>query len=780
MVEELDTQLDIQEAPSTPPRIQPEKQMPTQSPGAASQMSGTTAMSSFSMTEAESLEPKYITKHLRKLCDAAGEFLEHLVPDNAIVEEDLQHIQDMQMPDAEFTEEYRDFETELEVHLRHFMTENHEYIHLRAIHRALFGENREVAAAHSGLDLILYLANILVFGKEMIYSDRSDKVMWDVLRTLDNTFPSQFVPALNSDARPTAAGESTLLQATFALALELRTQLAILVLERASIDKSFNPDETLREVFFRSEASQEVGGSVLRGWNAVELGGYDAILPEHFDKQIVERLENMRKFFHMDDASLEQEDMLDLEGLSSNFPWEATVLRMLHWVRLRHRELHAAIEELGGPTTILQNVKREMDGPQRVTEQAKVASVPPESPRRKRTSFRRESRRGSRKFDPNTPVDVQAIDALKARERLLEVNARQAQEEQSAQPIDEEAAEELPVNQGSCRVSHNDQEAVNALGARERRSDGSRQAVVDDVHIHSHIVDSGGDDQQPAIGGEEIEPPIEQLKEQPEERLREHTAEQDEEDEQLGPIGPPTSSAALLKVLKEVTKPEKENRTMSFFDRQPNAQRVEFGDGFDTQPTPGPSTQSKGKQPVQSSPSRKRPRPVDIDTDSEDEVFESEDRTARAEARRQQAPVTKKVRINPTPTSSNIPTSAQPHRPSQPADDDDYQPARDQEDSISENEAPDMTEEAPPSSYQAQHRLALQNRNIIASQRDRKPRTAWSIREEEAFVEYMSMYPGKYAAIQTYDREEGGHILEARTQVNLKDKARTMAINMIK
>jgi hypothetical protein len=721
------------------------------------------------MVEAEFLEPKYILKHLRKLRDAAGEFLEHLVPDNSTLMEDVQHVHDMQMPDAEFTEDYRDFDTELQVHLGHYRTDSHDYIRLRAIHRTLFGENREVAATHSGLDLILYLANILIFGKEMIYTDRNDKEMWDVLRQLDVTFPSQFVPTLTPDTKPTGAGESALLKDTFALALELRTQLAILVLEKASDDEGFNPDEVLREVFFRSEASQEAGGSVFRGWSAPELGGDDTALPREAEDGLVERLDKIREFFLMDDASLERGDMIDLEGLSRNFPWEATVLRLLHWVRFRHRELHRAIEELGGSTAILQNVKREMEGLQRDTNQAIATSIQPESPRRKRLSFGRDRRRSSRKFNPHAPVDVQAIDALKARERLSEVHARKPQEEQSVQPGVEDPTEEEPVAYDP--PASIDEVPINAFEARERSSKQPGQAATEDNQVQPPLIDLEQNTHQPVISDEEIEEPIEQ----PEGR----SSEQDEEDEQLDSIDPPTSSAALLMVLKEVTKPEKENRTTSIFERQTDAQRVDFGDGFETQPTSGPSTQSKEKQPVQPSPSKKRPRPVEVDTDSEDDVFESEDRTARAQARRQKAPVTKKVRIDPIPTSSNIPTSAQPPRPSQ-AVDDNYEPTGDQEDSISENEGPEMTEEAPPSSYKAQHHLALQNRNILSSQRDRKPRTAWSSEEEEAFVEYMSMYPAKYAAIQTYDRQEGGHVLRERSQVNLKDKARTMAINMIK
>jgi hypothetical protein len=94
-----------------------------------------------------------------------------------------------------------------------------------------------------------------------------------------------------------------------------------------------------------------------------------------------------------------------------------------------------------------------------------------------------------------------------------------------------------------------------------------------------------------------------------------------------------------------------------------------------------------------------------------------------------------------------------------------------------------MTEEAPPSTYQAQRRLAKQNiamAPLVRRRNDRQPRTDWSAREENVFAEYMAMYPAKYAAILRYDADQGYNVLQDRTQVNLKDKARSMAINMIK
>src|SRR5687767_9315393 len=129
VVEEVDTQIALEEdeAPGTPARTEPEIHASFRSPGAASEMSGTTAISSFSMIEAEFLEPEFILKRLRKLCDSAEDFLEHIAPDDATIENDMQNILEMQKPGSVYTREYLDLESELNVHLKHFKTEEHSY-----------------------------------------------------------------------------------------------------------------------------------------------------------------------------------------------------------------------------------------------------------------------------------------------------------------------------------------------------------------------------------------------------------------------------------------------------------------------------------------------------------------------------------------------------------------------------------------------------------------------------------------------------------------------------
>ncbi|KAL5120680.1 hypothetical protein ACEQ8H_001429 [Pleosporales sp. CAS-2024a] len=748
VVDEVDTQVEIEQVSATPRRASIEHPVPFPSPGAVSEMSGTTAISSFSMIEAEFLEPKFVLKHLRKLCEAAQEFLEHLAPDAGNMQADLHNIHQLQKPESDFAEEYRDFNDELNVHLKHFKSEEHGYIHVGAIHRVLFPVNPDLCAAESGLDPILYMANLLVFAKDMIPSDREDKQIWDALRRLDNYFPSHFMRSLDSETGSTAAGDSAMLMDTFQLALELRTQLAILVLQKSASDSDFNPEEAIHEVFYRSGMSQENETAFLRGWNTVALGGDETALPQPFENHVEERLAKIREFFLSNDELSERGDVLDFDGLSRFFPWQATVLRLVEWVRYRHRELFITIEQLGGPVTIVRNVKQLIENPI-ITDGLSAASRQTAVARGSRSSFVRDRRRSNRRFDPNAPVDMDAIDILKARERLSQASTAL----QGAAPEDVE--DELP-NIPSQVVGH---QPAAIVGEEEERQDESLGEEANDERVEEAVVS--------------IEEPLQ------EEDLEENEIEPE-------PSAPPTSLAALLKAVK-AAKPQQENRTTSIFDRQAGAQQIEFGDGFDTQSSPGPCTRDKGKQRAQQSPNRKRQRAVEAESDSEDDAFEREDRTARVQERRQKARVAKKVRIDPS--SSGAPTSHQPRPRPEVVDDNDNdyivrlprQKAA-QDESISEGEAPDMTEEAPPSTYRAQVKLAKQNLAGFgpAQRTERKARTQWSAEEEDVFAEYMAMFPAQYSAILTHDKALGRGVLQERTQVNLKDKARTMAINMIK
>lgn len=425
--------------------------------------------------------------------------------------------------------------------------------------------------------------------------------------------------------------------------------------------------------------------------------------------------------------------MADIDGLGANFPWESLVLRLLGWVRLRNKELRVAVESLGGISTVVASVKTEMEQPEPVQQ---AASAPRESPRKKKSSFSRRRRRSSQKFDPNADVDITVVDKLIAKERSAAI-----QPQPSApvlQPEEDMQEEEYIMPE---------------VGVQEEA-----QIPQPEVDVQDEV---------PVIPEEQDErrPPIDH---EPERIIDEMEAE-----EVAGPSQRPQSTADTLRLLKQKKKQDKENRSGSLFERQANARRVDFGDGFgeDTQRPSAPSR--KGKEP-QRSPQKKRQFPAGESDDDDDDTFEAIPRAARVQEQRERA---KRVRIEPT--SSNAPTS---HQPQPIRENVEVQPIE-QEESPSENEEPEMTEEAeeacPRSTFADQRDLARANNRPDFSGKPRKARTAWDENAEEALIEYMALYPRAYSQILKYDEITYG-LLQDRTQVNLKDKARNMAIVMIK
>ena len=788
VVEEVDTEIALDKAPATPQRIDippPMEQQTFRSPGAISQMSGTTAISSFSMIEAEFLEPKYMVKHIRKLHDSADDFLGHLVPRAGSMQDDLSNIRELLKPDSDFAEDYHDFDDELKVHLKHFKGEESNYINVRAVHRALFGSYNDVGAVQSGINPVLCLANILILAKQMIVSNRSEKGVLDRLRQLDSSFPVPFVHSFVKQGSTTAVGDSALLEETFSLALELRTQLAVLSLEQSSSDADFEPQEALDAIFLNSDVSHD--GDLLRGWNIAGLSSENNSLPQNLKERIVDRYNLLREFLFTDSQN---GNVVDLEGLSSQFPWEATVLELLSWVRHRRNELSASIDAVGGSAVILANIKQAREAPQPAPEEARPA--PRDSPRKKRLSFGRHRRRSSRKFDPNAPIDPRTISALKATERDSGVffNPKDA-----------------PSQDVFVQVAEEEDLAQQVVVEQPEAEDHAQQAVVEQPEVEEETVDPQTerslDEQIEQIANENLEATSEEEQPQGDATL---VAGEDEfaDIETIVPSGPPKSTQEMLTALKTVQPTGKENRKGArFVDRQPNAVRVEFGDGWNSsQPTPGPSTRvlDKGKQRADPPPSvsRKRARERDDDDDDED-AFQAEDRSAKAQERRPKAPVSKKPRVEPP---SSAPPSHQPVRATPqtraPAGKEQLRlpPSRQRapapsapkssrvvvEEDDSASSASDPAPEGPPrSGFQAQAQLARDEMAARGRQAARQSRRTWDLDQEEAFIYYMRECNGSYSYIKKYDQgPEGYNQLADFSQVNLKDKARSMAITMIK
>ncbi|OAG08262.1 uncharacterized protein CC84DRAFT_1085793 [Paraphaeosphaeria sporulosa] len=759
-------EVQIPNAPASPPRTSTEIAIPRRSLGAVSEMSGTTAISSFTMVEAETLEPRFMLRYLSRLHEEVVECLDHLVPAEGGMVEDAQRIELLHDPNSDFLADYNAFDLQLRARLSHYRGDNQQYIHIRAAHAALFPGPNQDAATRTGLDLLLYQANLIVFAKDMMPLERNDKTTVAALRDLDTHFPSLFLPALTLDinAAESAAGESALLQETFELALELRTQLAISSLSHGLTDNAFDPDAALDEVFCHPpESIPQLG--VFRGWSTFELGGEDSPLPGAFVQKVVARMAAIREFFSTGETSQGQEGSVNLDDLSATFPWTALVLRLVGWVRARDNELAAAIHYHGGARGILEMIKAEKERAIAVVGTGRVVSR--SSPRKSRSSFGRNRRRSSGKFDPNAEVDTEVLSKLIAREGAHPQLQTAPAASTTLQESQEEEAELMAMEHGQEMQQDDD---VESQPYRDDEGNDATNAV--EQHVH----DLAADDIVPT--------PVEEILNHP---------LPVQEPEILEASRPPQSTNDFVSLLKETRSSDKENRGISsLFERQANAQRVQFGDGFDdSQPTPGPSRSQpsagasrKGKEPQRPSPRKRKIHEVS-DDDDDDDAFETAPRSRNIQQQRANAP--KRVRIEPS--SSGAPTS---HQPRPKYFNDGFQSIEDfprpENDEPSEPEAPEMTEEAPPRSTFDDIR-ALARANAIHKPRRRRINRPWTTAEEEALISYMSECPRQYSKILQIDRDsprkyfhalENGEWIAYRSQVDLKDKARVMAKNMIK
>ena len=224
--------------------------------------------------------------------------------------------------------------------------------------------------------------------------------------------------------------------------------------------------------------------------------------------------------------------------------------------------------------------------------------------------------------------------------------------------------------------------------------------------------------------------------------------------EQPEKLAIPMSSMEMVAQIRQIEKQNKENMLTrnnrnSFIDPQPSAQKVEWDDI---------SQQSKGTEPPKSFQvprGQKWPRKALFDegTSSEDDAFEQGDRSQVPSRRRPQPGKSRETSV----VQQRIPTSKT------------TKPLNEQE------EAKESFAKA--SQYKLINHAAKESlaRNLPKQPQVRRP---WSNEEVQALMEYMDEYGCSWAAIKAADSEN--NILERRSQVDLKDKARNMKYDYLR
>ena len=315
------------------------------SPGGISTFSGTTARISSSTQELADPSPEDMLDTLPDLSDTSDKLLSFVIP--AEISEDSVATTMIRLREDSTRENKR---------LRRlgdtFSRQRKEYggdsyINVGDTLRKLLGRDAGPIIEQSASwrpDILLQKANIAVLVLRLLSTAAQDEKDQN-LEDIAGTFPQAFVQRLGLPGSLTPEC-SALAEATFHMALEVRTQEAIMLLARHVEKINFDPDIALLQVFYDA--------TNLKGWAVTGLRATD--LGKEARATILARIEQLRKPFEFDESAPFGGRSSGVETLRANFPQTAFVQKMVTWAGQRRTEIETLSTTYGGAQTMCQRL----------------------------------------------------------------------------------------------------------------------------------------------------------------------------------------------------------------------------------------------------------------------------------------------------------------------------------------------------------------------------------------------------------------------------------------
>lgn len=323
----------------------------SQSPGAMSEMSGTTAVTnrtSHSQGILEDLD-ELMVEYLPSLFANSCTILKLLTPPNISGESISRIVRDLQIPDSRIAKRLRSDEIKFMSDRAHFPGDD--YLNLTLVLRKLLGSPSPIAGKFRP-DAIIQTANLASLVKGFLVTQRQSLQLGPLLHVLDTYFPEAFISRFHPDA---AYGNSNMLEETFAVALNIRTQCAIYNLNAIRDQDEFDPDQVVANIFYAPLAERDNELSLLED---AQINGQVKDMmrtqqnTDDQDAQTRERINMIRSCFRQNDDAKAQGDVVDFELLEEYFPWITFLQKLVFWCKSRLDEIYRSVEQQGGEEEI--------------------------------------------------------------------------------------------------------------------------------------------------------------------------------------------------------------------------------------------------------------------------------------------------------------------------------------------------------------------------------------------------------------------------------------------
>ena len=322
-------------------------QLPTQqndkSPGGLSAFSGTTARISFPTHELTEFGAEDLIDTLPDLSDAADKLLSFVIPAELSEASVATIIAQLQNKNNRETKKLKRLGDTFERQRKEYGGDS--YINVGDTLRRLLGRkagpiNEQTASWRP--DALFQKANLAILVLQLLSiseQDQKDHFVEDIA----GTFPQPFVQRLGlpESLMPEC---SALAEATFSLALEIRTQEAIMLFARHVGKINFDPDTALLQVFYDMNN--------LKGWSIFGLQQTD--LTKEAKDIILGRVEQLRGALKFNGLMPSDGRSSGVESLRAKFSWNTFAQQMVTWTGQRLTEIEIQTKTYGGAQNICQ------------------------------------------------------------------------------------------------------------------------------------------------------------------------------------------------------------------------------------------------------------------------------------------------------------------------------------------------------------------------------------------------------------------------------------------
>lgn len=316
------------------------------SPGGLSAFSGTTARISLPAQELTEVSPEDMLDTLPDLSDASEKLLNFVIDfelSEASVDRTMAQLQNK---DTRENKKFKRLSDIFERQRKEFGGES--YINVGETLRRLLGRKAgpiDEQTATWRPDALLQRANIAILLSRMLSiaeQDQRDQFLGDIA----STFPRPFAQRLGLPGSLTPEC-SSLAEETFQMALEARTQEAIMLLTRHGGKINFDLDTALLQLFY--DANNHIKGWIVSGLRTADLR-------KEAKERILGRVKQLREPFRLSVPVSFEGQSSGVESLRVKFPWATFAQQLVAWAGQRLREIEIQTTTYGGAQAICQRL----------------------------------------------------------------------------------------------------------------------------------------------------------------------------------------------------------------------------------------------------------------------------------------------------------------------------------------------------------------------------------------------------------------------------------------